>query len=301
MGKQISLRAIVAGVGALALTCSLSFAQVQRQVSAPRHSQLPIQTRQQRELPLQGGRNFRDLGGYRTVDGRTVRWRVLYRSGSMQGLTLSDYTYLERRGIRVVCDLRDNAERAAGPVKWPRRRAPRILVDDYSIDHGLISPSGEMAGWTPAQARAAMVSNYPRILRNYNGQYRRLFRELLAHHVPLAFNCTAGKDRTGIAAALILTALGVPRETIIEDYLLSNNHLDSDELLRSPSHGSSAGFWATLSPGVIRAFVVVERQYIEAAMNVLDKHSGGPDGYLHDELGLSQSDLIRLRQLYLEP
>ena len=249
----------------------------------------------QRLIPLQGGRNFRDLGGYRTADGRQVRWELLYRSGSMHGLTAADFAELRRRGIRTVCDLRDSRERGAEPVAWPAP-APRVLSDDYALDMADWLPAGPMRGWTAEAARAAMTASYPRLLDQFRGQYRRMFAELLAGHVPLAFNCSAGKDRTGVAAALLLTALGVPRETVIADYLLTNRYLDAATLAAAPA---SAG-WSQLPPGVLTAMTAADRRYIEAALAVLDRHPGGATGWLHEAMGLSDADLTRLRLLYLE-
>lgn len=252
----------------------------------------------QRLLPLEGGRNFRDLGGYRTADGRHVRWDLLFRSGSMHGLTDADYAALEQRGIRVVCDFRDMRERAAEPVAWPAAAAPRILSDDYQLDaHGFL-PAGDMAQWTPDAARAAMTASYPRMLAQFHDQYRRMFAELLAGHAPLAFNCSAGKDRTGIAAALLLTALGVPRATVIQDYLLTNRYLDQRRMMASPANASSP--WAKLPPEVMAVMGAADRRYIDAALAVLDRHPGGAAGWLRDEMGLSRADLARLRGAYLE-
>ncbi|WP_404478238.1 tyrosine-protein phosphatase [Novosphingobium sp. BL-52-GroH] len=251
----------------------------------------------QRLLPLQGGRNFRDLGGYRTADGRTVKWGTLFRSGSMHGLTDADYRYLEKLGIAVVCDLRDRRERAAEQVNWPAAHAPRVLSDDYDLDTRFL-PAGDPKGWTEAQARASMAASYPSMLKSFNSQYRRMFAELLAGHAPLAFNCSAGKDRTGIAAALLLTALGVPRATVIEDYLLTNRYLDAKALLAKPS---ASTLMAGLPPQVAKAMMAADRSYIEAALQVVDRHRGGAEGYMRDELGLSQADLVRLRNLYLAP
>jgi len=118
----------------------------------------------QRLLPLQGGRNFRDLGGYETSDGRLVKWGLLFRSGSMGGLTKLDYAYLESRGIRVVCDFRDNRERAAEPSAWPAGRAPTILSDEYVMDAGFMMPAGAPASWTEDQVRTAFTASYPRML-----------------------------------------------------------------------------------------------------------------------------------------
>jgi protein-tyrosine phosphatase len=252
----------------------------------------------QRLLPLQGGRNFRDLGGYRAADGRTVKWGMLFRSGSMHGLTDADYRSLEGMGIRVVCDFRDRRERAGEPVVWPTAAAPRVLSDDYDLDMHFL-PAGDPKSWTEAQAAAVMTASYPKLLAQFNGQYRRMFAELLAGHAPLAFNCSAGKDRTGIAAALLLTALGIPRETVIEDYLLTNRYLDHAALAAGTSAPNPANPMAGIPPQVMKPLLAAAPAYLKAALAVVDSHAGGANGYLRDELGLSPADLARLRDLYL--
>jgi protein-tyrosine phosphatase len=124
-----------------------------------------------------------------------------------------------------------------------------------------------------------------------------MFSELLAGHAPLAFNCNAGKDRTGIAAALLLTALGVPRATIIEDYLLTNRYLDPRSFTSAPP--SAANPLAGMSPDAARMLLAADPSYIRAAFDVIDGHKDGAEGYLRDELGLSRADLVRLQSLYL--
>ena len=133
----------------------------------------------ERLLPLEGGRNFRDLDGYLTADGHQVWWGKIFRAGAMADLTAADQNYLAELGLRQVCDLRITIEREQ-----------------------------EVA-------------------------YRDMFRMLVEGDVPLAFNCTAGKDRAGVAAALILSALGVPRETVFADYELSNRYLTADRFLHA--------------------------------------------------------------------
>lgn len=257
-----------------------------------------------RVLPLQGGRNFRDLGGYRTADGHQVKWGLLFRSGSMHGLTAADYAYLEGRGIRVVCDFRSTGERTAEPMSWPTDsapglHAPTVLADDYSLMTSGAMPKGDMRSWDADQARTAMAATYPAMLSYFAPQYRRMFAELLAGHAPLAFNCSAGKDRTGVAAALLLTALGVPRETVIADYLLTNQTLDQSSLIKGQSSGTAKLGGGIPSP-VIAAFLTADRSYIEAALATMDAHAGGAMGYLRDEMQLSPQDIARLRGLYLE-
>ncbi len=274
------------GMIALALLAAVPVgagASASAPVAAPAH---------QRVLPLQGGRNFRDLGGYRTMDGRTVKWGLLYRSGQMHDLTPADYAYLQKLGIRTVCDFRDTRERTGEPSQWPAGKAPRILSDDYALDMSGMMLPGDPSTWTHDQVVAAMTATYPKLLDQFRGQYARMFGELLAGHAPLAFHCTAGKDRTGVAAALLLTALGVPRATIVEDYLLSNQHM-------APMAAKPTGFWAKLSPEAARTFAGVDRRYIDAVFAVTDRHPGGTMGYLKDELGLGAPEIAKLRALYL--
>lgn len=278
--------------GALAFTASGAALAWQAAPQSP-----AVQEAHSRLLPLQGGQNFRDLGGYRTRDGRSVRWGVLFRSGAMNGLTPTDFAYLGKLGIRTVCDFRSTQERSAAPVRWPGNMTPKILADDYRMDMAGLDFSNA-AGWTGEQARAAMASSYPRILEQFNGQYRRMFEQLLAGHVPLAFNCSAGKDRTGVAAALILTALDVPRETVVEDYLLSNRYFDPKKAV--VGDGAAMQAWSKLPPQVLQALMGVDRSYIEAVFRVIDAHPGGAKGYLRDRLGLGRTELARLRQRYTE-
>ena len=276
------MRALIAIAALLAVPAGVG-ASAPAPVAATAHA---------RVLPLQGGRNFRDLGGYRTADGRMVKWGLLYRSGQMHDLTPADYVTLQKLGIRTVCDFRDTRERATEPTLWPAGQAPKVLSDDYALDMSAMMLPGDPATWTHDQVVGAMAATYPKLLAQFRGQYRHMFAELLAGDVPLAFHCTAGKDRTGVAAALLLTALGVPRATIVEDYLLSNQHM-------APMPAHPTGFWAKLSPEAARTFAGVDRRYIDAVFAVTDRHPGGIMGYLKDEMGLDAAKIATLRRMYL--
>lgn len=258
----------------------------------------PAAAAAQRVLPLQGGNNFRDLGGYRTADGRSVRWGLLYRSAAMDKLTLADFQYLNGLGIRTICDLRDRRERASQALAWPKGlNPPRVLADDYDLDMtGFAVLFGGASPPDAATARQVMAKSYPAMLARFNGQYRRMFAELLAGEAPLAFNCSAGKDRTGIAAALLLTALGVPRETVIDDYLLSNRYFDPHKGLATDDRAGA--MWRRLPPDVLRVLMGVDRSYLEAVFQVIDAHPGGVDGYLDDRLGLDAAARRKLAALY---
>lgn len=251
----------------------------------------------ERLLPLDGGRNFRDLGGYRTADGREVVWGQLFRSGVMASLTPDDFTRLGSLGIQTVCDLRSTDERAREPVDWPKGIQPTVLATDYGLDMGALAGLFRGGPVTAEATRAAMAGFYREVPATFAPQFRQMFRELVEGRVPLAVNCSAGKDRTGVASALILSALGVPRETVIADYLLSNRYVMS-EMPRGVGEDPTARLLAGLPPDALQALMGVERSYIEASFAAIDER-GGLDRYLADTLGLSPRDLKTLRRRYL--
>ncbi|HUD90401.1 tyrosine-protein phosphatase [Sphingobium sp.] len=252
-----------------------------------------------RLLPLAGSRNFRDLGGYRTADGHSVKWGKLFRSGTMYQLTAQDYVYLNRVGIQTVVDFRSTEERQAEPTKWQGDHAPTMLADDYAAKDMGLMPNADMKNWTVDQAQEVMAASYPKIMATFSSQYRRMFQQLLAGDAPLVFHCSAGKDRTGVAAALILTALGVPRATIEQDYLLTNQYLDASAMMAKSANSPAAQPWMSLPAPVLQAFGKADRLYIDAVLDRIDAHPDGARGYLRDEMGLSEADIAKLRQLYL--
>lgn len=257
----------------------------------------PTGVSHQRLLPLEGGQNFRDLGGYRTADGRTVKWNILFRSGSMHALTARDFDYLAKIGIRTVCDFRDTTERAREPVAWPTAQAPNILADDYRLDLGPVMQALRTPGVTGPQARATLARLSRTLPFDFAGQYRRMFAQLLAGNVPLAFNCSAGKDRTGVAAALLLTALGVPRETVIQDYLLSNRYVKPPALT---GNDPTSTFLRSLPHDVLSALTGVDRSYIEAVFSSIESKPGGLKSYFRNDLSLGDDQIERLRDMYLQ-
>lgn len=254
----------------------------------------------ERLLPLAGGSNFRDLGGYRGAGGRPVRWGQLYRSAVMSGLTPADFTLLAQLGIRTVCDFRASAERSRDVVNWPAATAPRLLVRDYELDiRPMITVFAGGTPVTPDQARGAMAGFYRELPYQFAGQYKDMFAQMLAGSTPLAFNCSAGKDRTGMAAVLILLALGVDRETAIGDFLLSNRYYRPAAPKPGAAPDPALAMFARLPPGVAQAFIGVDRSYIDAALAEIETR-GGLDRYFAVELGLGTAERQRLQSLYLQ-
>lgn len=184
-------------------------------------------------LPLKGAKNFRDLGGYRTSDGSYVRWGLVYRSNHLVNLTARDSAYLSSLGIRLVCDVRSDGERARAPDHW-LGNAPEFF--SVPIGSNLITtPTADdlkrRVAAINAQAKDS-VRAYEYAVE-YAGQYGKILQRIAAGDLPTVEHCTAGKDRTGVFSAILLTALGVPRDTVVQDYMLSNKFLLAPDAVKS--------------------------------------------------------------------
>lgn len=265
-----------------------------------------------RVLPLEGGRNFRDMGGYKTTDGKTVKWGKIFRSGTMVGLTSGDYSYLSDLGIKVVCDFRSNEERAEEPTTWQAGD-----IDYVSFDYGRskmmqkfmknFEDPSKLTGEFMAQSFA---DGYRSMVYDHKEKFKTVFARLIGGQAPLAFNCSAGKDRTGLGAALILTALGVEKETIIQDYALSEQVVDfmaayklKDDLSEEEKKKMEESPFAAmmkLPPEVLKPIFGTNRRNIIAAFDTLEKNHGSVMNYIRDELEVTDEGLKTLRSLYLE-
>jgi protein-tyrosine phosphatase len=264
-------------------------------VAAPHATALP------RVLPLEGVRNFRDLGGYETRQGRRVRWRHLFRSASLGSLTPRDQAQLEALGLRVICDLRATDERAREPVRWSTTGgAPRLLERDYALDLRMLAVAMTPPEAGLDQGKAAFRELYAQLPQRFAESYRGLFAALLAGETPLAFNCSAGKDRTGVGAALVLAALGVPRATIVDDYLLSNEHYRPGPEVAAAMSGRHGRWLLALRPEMLQLMVTVDASYLEAAFDSMQAAHGGVERYLEAALGVDAAALAAMRERYTE-
>lgn len=259
-----------------------------------------------RLLPLEGGSNFRDLGSYQTSDGKTVKRGLLFRSAAMTGLTAADQQYLQRIGFQTVVDLRSNEERELYPNHWTTAAGISYLHNDYNIAEMLetmkVTPSINGKFFDIATGYRQM----PLLLKP---QLKLLFDQLLAGNAPLVVNCSAGQDRTGVASALLLAALGVSHDTIVADYLLSTQYR-RPKIERGavdlPALAETNAF-ARLMMGQSEdqdyaAPLVAEdgMPYLELTFEQIDADYGSVTAYLDRELGIGDEEVQRLRQLYLE-
>lgn len=252
----------------------------------------------ERVLPLEGGRNFRDLGGYVTQDGRRTRWRRLFRAASLGLLTPRDHALLDRLGLRTIFDLRATDERAKEPVRWSQGAGPRLLDHDYLVDLSVLSRVLPRPEADVAAARGAFQALYATLPTRFASTYRALFAALRDGELPLAFNCSAGKDRTGVGAALLLSALGVPRETIFADYLLSNQHYRPGPDIAAAMSGRHGDWLLRLRPEMLQVMLNVEASYLEAAFAAIEREYGSVAGYLESALGVDRAACDALRTRY---
>lgn len=260
-------------------------------------------TTAERLLPLEGGRNFRDLGGYTTPEGRSVKWGRLYRSGVMSELTDADYEYLSGLGIKIVCDLRATDERSSEPTRWRTTPAANYVSWDYEMPASALGDLFQDGLPTAAKTRNTMMTMYHEIAYEHAPRYRVMFDELAKGNLPMAFNCSAGKDRAGTAAALILSALGVEREQIVHDYALSETYVDYMQAFASPEVAESDSpyaYLARLPPETIMPLMRSDPAYIEATFAELEKNHGSVLAFIQAELDVSDAELAQIRALLLE-
>lgn len=265
-----------------------------------------------RRLPLEGAVNFRDVGGYRTTDGKYVRWGRIYRSDHLVGLTEKDYKYLSGLGIKLVCDLRADFERKRSPTVWQGEK-PEFLIapigDDASISASMARLKSTFdSGANPAEylraQRAGNDSGYADMLFMYRDQYARIFHRLANSSDPALTHCTGGADRTGVYAALLLATLRVPRDVIVADYLLTRDNFLDEKHKEATARNMQSILGLDRAPdskfmGLLMGGMSSDR--IETMFRAIDMKYGTFDGFLKDSLEVSQADVTRLQKRLLEP
>jgi protein-tyrosine phosphatase len=244
---------------------------------------------------LEGSLNFRDMGGYPAADGRTVKWRTLFRSGTTHAMTERDLAQLHH--LRFAYDLRSTRERRAQPTRLTQVPGLSYRCRDHEHIGGDIQRLFESPHVMPEDAHALMVSLYRELPFEFADAFRTLFGMLAEGDLPLVFNCAAGKDRTGVAAALVLASLGVPRQIILEDYLLTEQFFDrSCELLLNEHYRE---IFSKVQRAVWEPLMRVHPDYLQAMFERLDHMHGSVEGYLRDRLGLDRDAIENLRNRLL--
>lgn len=241
-----------------------------------------------RSLHLASAPNFRDAGGYRTADGHWVRMGILYRANDLGRLTDADQAKLKRLGIRTDIDFRTDSEVAASPDRIP---AGVTYVHANVMGTSTVSGDWAAALTTEAGGVAMMVAGEKAFVSADPGRaaYRTFFTTITDRGAAnVVYHCTAGKDRTGWASAALLTALGVPADTVMADYLLSNDYLAASNA------ATLAAVPAAIRPGY-QAVLDVRPEYLRSGFDEVTTRYGTFDNYLRTALGLTPKDLKTLK------
>lgn len=251
-----------------------------------------------RIIELERGSNFRDLGGYQGVGGKKVRMGLIYRSGAMPLLTETDYTNLAKLGITTIVDLRSLDERMLAPTQLDDRTGATFISNDYSL-------RPLMQAWQASNGENIYGGMIPML----RPQYRAIFKSLLRNEGAVLYNCAAGQDRTGIVSALILSALGVDRATILRDYHWSTElrrplnempMLDPADWPGNPIVPYYAK--AQKDPANAKAeplYTPSGQSHLVQFFDHVDKNYGSVEAMLEKELGVTAKDIRKLRAIYL--
>ncbi len=269
----------------------------------PESGEPPLITAERR-LPLEGLDNFRDLGGYATADGRLVRWGRLYRSNDLSGLTRDDLEYLSRLGLKLVCDFRSDHERREKPDRAIGPEPPARLdlpVEAEGVDPGALQEKIRTGGIAALGAEKLMRTAYRSFVSDYSESWAAMLRRLAQpESLPALVHCTAGKDRTGFAAALVLLSLGVPEETVFEDYLMTNRYRAAFQrfVLRWVPLYS---FFRTEPDDLLLPLLEARREYLQTSLDAIDELHGSLDAYLEQQIGVTPEIRAALHANLLRP
>lgn len=248
----------------------------------------------ERRVYMENTVNFRDLGGYETEDGRRVRWGHVFRSDGLARLSDRDLERFRQMCIRRVYDLRTHSERAGAPDRLPEDGS--VFHFHLPVSHGRFDFAEAMKrlkkGDTSWLTPDFMVNGYIRNLEDFSAYWAEIIRVLAGQqNDPVVFHCTGGKDRTGTCAALILLALGVPEETVIDDHQLSNIYIAGllPQLYRMMEKEG-------VDPNAIFPYLTAPRECIVAVVDYITENYGTARDYLIKKAGLSAAELWGLQQ-----
>jgi protein-tyrosine phosphatase len=262
-----------------------------RYVSVAPHHGGPAVVAAERRVPFEGITNFRDLGGYRTASGTAVRWGLVFRADALHGMSTNDLARYEDLGLRAVYDLRGEIERTERPNPVPSR--PLTVIGRPS-DAG--TPAAPPAIATTEEGERFLYDLYIGLIEHAAVQIGELFQALTRDEgLPAVFHCHAGKDRTGLVAAVLLETLGVERDAVLDDYELTARYRLRTQ--QEPTFQRLVEYG--MSPEAAAGVLTTPRWAMQDALSELDRQYGGVEDYLTGPAGMSSQDLVALRKCLL--
>lgn len=247
--------------------------------------------------------NFRDFGGYETQDGGRLSEGKLFRSAHLNNTNESDLAQIADLNIGLVVDLRYAPERARQPSKWPAHQETRVLAypDPKDSDSAKVAPHEAFMQHDlhkPEDARNYMLGSYK--ARPDEAGYRQIFGDTLRHMAntgdPILVHCAAGKDRTGTLCAVIKGALGVDKDTIMEDFMLTMKAIQVDDFLKPAAEMFTKRYGREIDPESIRPMFSVEPAYLESSLSAIKDM----DIYIREALKFSDKEKAALKAAYLD-
>ena len=304
MNQTFNLLLTVAAVPFAAFTSDCDSSSDQSATTEFMESETPI-----RHIKLEGESNFRDLGGYETDDGRTVKWREVFRTGELGSLTDTDVEKLDELKLKTVVNflLPEEIEKD-GPDRLPDgvELIHDPITGDRSAELSMLAHDAISSGNFDKLPAQINLEIHAILMDEAKEQYARLLRILSdPNNRPLAFHCSGGIHRTGTATAILLSALGVLWQTVRDDYLLTNvvNENENEEALsklRSKAAAASNLDLEDVDMTNVEAFYILEAAYIDGALKAAERQFGSMDAYIREGLGISEEEISALRSALLE-
>lgn len=256
-----------------------------------------FQNEDYRLLPMDGAHNTRELGGYKTADGLSVKWGMLFRSDKLSDISKTDQAYLQNLGIKKIIDFRSKEEKAEDPDIIPKGIS--YIEMPISVDGAMRSKiEAVLKGETNKEVKSFLIDANKEFVSDYVEVYENFLRGLIDDEGPILFHCTAGKDRAGFAAAITLIALGVSKEDVIKDYMKTNQFTKKriEEIIKQIELMT---LYQT-DAEILRPLLGVEREYIETAFHTAEEEYGSLENFIKNGLNISDEDIKKLRNKFLE-
>ena len=256
-----------------------------------------FQNEDYRLLPMDGAHNTRELGGYKTADGLSVKWGMLFRSDKLSDISKTDQAYLQNLGIKKIIDFRSKEEKAEDPDIIPKGIS--YIEMPINVDGAMRSKiEAVLKGETNKEVKSFLIDANKEFVSDYVEVYENFLRGLIDDEGPILFHCTAGKDRAGFAAAITLIALGVSKEDVIKDYMKTNQFTKKriEEIIKQIELMT---LYQT-DAEILRPLLGVEREYIETAFHTAEEEYGSIENFIKNGLNISDEDIKKLRNKFLE-